>query len=166
MRVSKPSSIQPEEKQDDLEITRADTPIVPLPTSAALAPIQESDAEMGIIEDTDGASPILPVHISHSRRPSGSHSVESVAVAPAVSSTPIEEEPIPSEKKIDKSFVVTATSSVPRSPTSSKKDCRCDSRYLDFSNSRLVVGIAYAIWCVVLIANAYAIVMLLVAWAK
>ncbi len=32
--------------------------------------------------------------------------------------------------------------------------------FIDFSNSRVVACVAYAIWCVVLVANAYAIVML------
>lgn len=38
--------------------------------------------------------------------------------------------------------------------------------FLDFSNSRLVIGLAYTVWCVLLVANAYAIAMLLVRWAK
>lgn len=33
--------------------------------------------------------------------------------------------------------------------------------YIDFSNGRLITGLAYVIWCITLIANVYAIVMLI-----
>ncbi|KXN83609.1 Manganese transporter SMF1 [Leucoagaricus sp. SymC.cos] len=41
-----------------------------------------------------------------------------------------------------------------------------DIEFLDFSNGKLVIALAYAIWCVVLVANAYAIVMLVIQWVN
>ena len=41
-------------------------------------------------------------------------------------------------------------------------DRTASGEYLDFSNGRIIAALSYAIWGIVLVANAYAIVMLFV----
>jgi hypothetical protein len=93
-------------------------------------------------EDEDGQhEPGLPLPAVHER-----HSDEFI-------DTVIFESPIESvSKKVEEC-----------SGAATKKDINDDnnSGFLDFSNSKWMVFLAYTTWCIVLVANAYAIVMLI-----
>lgn len=58
---------------------------------------------------------------------------------------------LPSDNDVEKSGVTAMTT---------------EHGFLDFSNSRIMVCLAYAIWCVILAANMYAIVMLVMKVVK
>ncbi|KAJ3576131.1 hypothetical protein NP233_g623 [Leucocoprinus birnbaumii] len=139
MRVRKTPLIS--KKEDVTEAPRKETPI----------PAPLSPTEITGDEDTIVDGPGLPPPVTQPRR-----SDDYVTVEPISS---------PMERELNEKPDNTVVSTSPTSSVAQKPKALIENEFISFRSSRLVTGLAYAIWSVVLVANVYAIAILVIRWS-